>query len=237
MAADTPPLRTRSVLLFIVAGVMAVFFAIWTPLANDRAGSIFAFDQRCADFWKEYGADHGASTTWQLMKFLTDLGSVATMSMVALMGGVWQFSHRRRAFGTAWFAIVVGGAIMNQALKVELDRPRPPEPDRAVLETNASYPSGHAMGSVIGYGMLCYALLRQTRFPLRRTAIVMFFVVFTLGIGLSRVYLRAHWFSDVIAGYAAGLCWLSFWLAWIERRRSRKSEIRISKSETNPKPE
>ncbi len=45
------------------------------------------------------------------------------------------------------------------------------------------------MGSVIGYGMLCYALLRQTRFPLRRTVIVLFFAVLVAGIGFSRIYL------------------------------------------------
>jgi undecaprenyl-diphosphatase len=185
---------------------------------------MFAFDQQCALYWK----NHGVGWHWNIMVFLTDMGSVATMTMVALMGGVWQFSHGRRFFGSIWFAIVLGGAITNQMLKASAgrDRPDPPLRDRAVLEENESYPSGHAMGSAIGYGMLCYALLRQTRFPLRRTVIAVFFAVLVAGIGFSRIYLRAHWFSDVIGGWALGLCWLFLWLGWLEsRRRIRHGEL------------
>jgi undecaprenyl-diphosphatase len=204
--------------LFIASCVTGVFFLVWTSLAVGQ-GPLFQFDERCAQFWKE----HGIGWSWDLMVFMTDVGGIATLSMVAIMGGVWQFSHGRRAFGSIWFGVVIGGAIANLLLKTNLDRPRPPEElrDRAVLERNQSYPSGHTMGSTIGYGMLCYALARQTRFPWRRTLITLFFVVFVAGIGFSRIYLRAHWFSDVIGGYAAGLCWLCFWLGWIERRRGR----------------
>lgn len=218
-ATSSPSPRTRAVLLFIVSGVMAVFFAVWTWLAVGE-GPLFAFDLRCAEFWRI----HGVGWSWQAMVFMTDLGSVATQSMVAIMAALWQFSHGRRVFGTIWFAVVLGGAVGNMLLKTSLDRPRPPEQwrDRAVLENNQSYPSGHAMGSTISYGMLAYALLRQTRFPLRRTVIGVFFVLLIGGIGFSRIYLRAHWFSDVIGGYAAGLCWLCFCLGWIERRRGGK---------------
>jgi len=220
MSDPQAPVFNRHVLLFSIAALLAVLFPIWTWLALGD-GVLFDFDRECAAYWKA----HGVGREWDLMVMLTGLGSIATMSMVAVMGGVWQFSHRHRFFGTAWFLIVVGGALANQMLKVENDRSRPGEElrDRAVLETNQSYPSGHAMGSVIGYGLLCYALLRQTRFPLRRTVLVSFFVILVLGIGFSRIYLRAHWFSDVIAGWIAGLCWLTFWLAWLERRRLRLS--------------
>jgi undecaprenyl-diphosphatase len=118
-----------------------------------------------------------------------------------------------------WLVVVLGGAGANQALKVFFDRDRPPEPDRAVLERNKSYPSGHAMGSVIGYGMLCYVLVRQTRFSLRHVVLPVLFATLVGGIGLSRIYLRAHWFSDVIGGWAVGLCWVCFWLGCLEWTR------------------
>ena len=218
MSDSPPPVLNRYVWLFSIAAILAVFFPIWTWLALGD-GKLFAFDHACAAYWKE----HGVGWEWDLMVLLTDLGGVATMAMVAIMGALWQFSLRNRGFGRAWFAIVVGGAMANQMLKIPIDRERHEEflRDRAVLERNQSYPSGHSMGSVIGYGMLCYVLLRQARFPLRRTVILMFFVVFVLGIGFSRIYLRAHWFSDVIGGWVAGLCWLTFWLGWLERRRLR----------------
>jgi membrane-associated phospholipid phosphatase len=227
MIADpSPRIRTRAVLLFIVSAVMGVFFVVWTYFAVGQ-GPLFAFDQRCAEYWRE----HGVGWTWDVMVFMTDLGNVATQSMVAILAAVWQFSHGRRVFGTIWFGIVIGAGIGNVLLKTNLDRPRPPEEwrDRAVLERNESYPSGHAMGSTVSYGMLGYALARQTRFPLRRSILGLFFVLFIAGIGFSRIYLRAHWFSDVIGGYAAGLCWLCFCLGWIERkRRHHKTEVRAT---------
>jgi undecaprenyl-diphosphatase len=219
MTADSsPPIRTRAVLLFIVSGATAVFFAVWTWYAVGQ-GRLFAFDERCAEFWLA----HAGGWSWHVMVYMTDLGGIATQSMVAIMGALWQFSHGRRMFGTFWFWVVLSGAILNLLLKTGLDRPRPDEwlRDRAVLQQNESYPSGHAMGSTISYGMLAYAILRQTPFPLRRTLIGVFFVLLIGGIGLSRIYLRAHWFSDVIGGYAVGLCWLCFCLGWIELRRGR----------------
>src|ERR1043166_3977210 len=156
-----PPVANRHILLFSIAALLAVFFPIWTWLANGE-GALLEFDRECAAYWKE----HGVGRAWNLMVFLTDLGGIATMAMVAVMGGVWQFSHGHRFFGFAWFAIVVSGAAANQMIKIPIDRERPGEflRDRAVLERNQSYPSGHSMGSAIGYGMLCYALLRQTKF-------------------------------------------------------------------------
>ena len=59
-------------------------------------------------------------------------------------------------------------------------------------------------------------------------AIGLFFVLLIAGIGFSRIYLRAHWFSDVIGGYAAGLCWLCFCLGWLELRRRGQNPNRIS---------
>jgi undecaprenyl-diphosphatase len=215
------PTPSRALLLFLMSGVLAGFFVVWTSLAVGPDAALSDFDKQCANYWRE----HGIGRAWAFIVFLTDLGSIATMGMVAIMGALWQSSHRRRFFGAAWFAIVVGGGLADMTLKTALDRDRPPVPDRAVLESNKSYPSGHAMGSSVGYGMLCYALLRQTRFPFRRTVIALFFVVLVSGIGFSRIYLRAHWFSDVIAGYIIGLCWLSFWVAWLERRRLRRAGI------------
>jgi membrane-associated phospholipid phosphatase len=216
MTHEAPtPISNRAVLLFCAAAVLGVFFVFWTWLALDPAGGLDAFDLRVSEFWRQ----HAGAETRAANLLLTDLGGVAGNLVTALMGAVWQLSHGRRRFAAAWIAIVLGGGVLNQALKIGLDRDRPQDPDNAVVERNKSYPSGHAMGGAVGYGMVCYALLRQSRFPFRRTALVTLFVMLIVGIGFSRIYLRAHWFSDVIGGYAAGLCWLSLCVGLLERRR------------------
>jgi membrane-associated phospholipid phosphatase len=197
-----------------------LFFALWSWLVLDGK-AVPAFDLDCAKYWHDWGAAHRGP--WEYMVFLTDLGGVASMTLLPIMGSIWQTAIRRRTLAFAWLAIVIGGGLINQACKEIFDRDRPPESlrDRAVLESNKSYPSGHSMGSAIGYGMLAYALiLPQKRRPRRIVALVLMTGI-VLGIGFSRIYLRAHWFSDVVGGWTIGIAWLFLCLSWLERQRRR----------------
>jgi undecaprenyl-diphosphatase len=226
MIATEPPRPSRRPLVsFTLSGVLAVFFVAWTWLSAGQESALHHFDHECAEFWRDRDEQRGAE--WETMVFLTGLGSIPTMCVVAVMGALWQSSIGRRALGAAWLAIVVGGGLLNMALKTNLNRDRPPQEwrDRSVLERNQSYPSGHAMGSAIGYGMLGYCLLLQTRGRDRRLAVRLFLAVLIAGVGFSRIYLRAHWFSDVIGGYAVGLAWLFLWTGFLEQRRLRAEAV------------
>jgi undecaprenyl-diphosphatase len=66
------------------------------------------------------------------------------------------------------------------------------------------------MGSLVVYGMLAYLLVVfWTERRRTRLTIVLIAALLTVAIGVSRLYLGMHYFSDVVAGYAAGLLWLS----------------------------
>ena len=98
-----------------------------------------------------------------------------------------------------------GGAVLNAALKTIFHRARPTYATE-FQATSWSFPSGHAMDSLIVYGLFAYWLSR--RWPRGRAA---FFVATTLligAIGFARVYLGVHYLSDVLAGYSAGFAWL-----------------------------
>ena len=81
------------------------------------------------------------------------------------------------------------------------------------------------MGSLVGYGMLAYVLLalapRTRRF---QWLIVSGSALLIIAIGVSRLYLGDHYFSDVVGGYAAGVLWLSVCITGVEigRRRQRR---------------
>ena len=99
-----------------------------------------------------------------------------------------------------------GGALLNGALKLAFHRARPSYAAEFHV-ASWSFPSGHAMDSLIVYGLLAYWLgtrLREYR------AIVYIGAALLIGaIGYARLYLGVHFLSDVIAGYCAGFVWLS----------------------------
>jgi membrane-associated phospholipid phosphatase len=201
---------------FVAAVVLGGFFALWTWLVLGQQ-DIQSFDLTCATFWTEMATAH----RWGFMVYLTDLGGVATMILLTIVGAIWQESLKNRVVALGWIAAMVGCGILNSGTKNVFDRPRPPEEmrDRSVHETNRSYPSGHAMGSAIGYGMLAYCLCLWQTCRIRRVLILAVIVAVVLAIGFSRMYLRAHWFSDVIGGWGLGLTWLSLCLGCVESIR------------------
>lgn len=114
----------------------------------------------------------------------------------------------RRERTAAFLAVVsVGGAALDWALKLAFHRPRPALPWAAVLDT-FSFPSGHAMESLVCY--LGLALVVWCVFG-RQWGIIAIVLasLLVLLIGISRIYLGVHYFSDVVGGYAAGMCWVS----------------------------
>ena len=84
-----------------------------------------------------------------------------------------------------------------------------------------SFPSGHAMGSFVTYGFLAYLLTRVPRVDVPRRTAVAVLAVLVLLIGFSRIYLGAHYLSDVIGGYAAAAVWLTFCILVTDRTQRR----------------
>lgn len=156
-----------------------------------------------------------------LMAFMTHLGGVPFLGGVAAIGTFYQWRRGRNELAVAWLCIALGGGLLNYALKEIFNRPRPPEEmrDRAVHETNESFPSGHAMGSTIGYGLLGYMATMKRR-PRRRTLLILggLFLLVPV-IGFSRIYLRAHWFTDVVGGLLIGSAWLALCVGLFENWR------------------
>ena len=111
--------------------------------------------------------------------------------------------------------------LLNPTFKALFARPRPWFADPFVVEKHSSFPSGHSMGSMIFYSLVAY--LAVTLLPGRRGKVVLaaWLGLLVLLVGFSRIYLGAHWPTDVLGGYAAGACWVVLVivaLEWIRRR-------------------
>lgn len=142
----------------------------------------------------------------RLMAAITQLGnpSIVIPLTFIIFGLLWYFRQRQAAkiFGLN----CLGGAILSTGLKLTFSKTRPQLWSSQVTETSFSYPSGHALGSVVLYGFLAYLLANY--FPKLGKLIYGGAGLLIMLIGFSRLYLGVHWPTDVIAGYSVGFLWV-----------------------------
>lgn len=164
----------------------------------------------------------GASMVW-----LSALGSGWVPT--ALVGGVGVALAlaRFRLEGGVCIVGVTLGAALNGLLKVITGRPRPSPAlvDVMKIYNHDSFPSGHVVFFVEYFGFLLflsYVLLKRGR--LRNTLLTLFGVLIAL-IGVSRVYMGAHWPSDVLGAYLAGGVWLMVMISVYRRLKARQARL------------
>jgi membrane protein DedA with SNARE-associated domain/membrane-associated phospholipid phosphatase len=141
--------------------------------------------------------------TWldDVVKVVTHLGSSAVLVPVVFVTVVFLLSRRRITEGLVLLSGSVFTVIAVHVAKEAVDRPRPS--DSLVDTTNASFPSAHAAYSV-AYVAIAIALSHAFPRFVHRAVIVTAGIVLAAVIGFSRVYLRAHFLSDVLAGWGLG---------------------------------
>jgi membrane-associated phospholipid phosphatase len=153
----------------------------------------------------------------QVFRAISALGSPLVMITLAVGVAVFLVISKQGLMLEGWLLAFVGGFLLNNVLKHTIHRPRPHD---AGLYQSWSFPSGHAMVSLVAYGMLTYVLiLLGPRDRRAQVAIVCCATLLVLAIGFSRLYLGAHYFSDVVGGYAAGMLWLSACISGLEVTR------------------
>jgi undecaprenyl-diphosphatase len=148
---------------------------------------------------EELTIDLENDTVVEITRVVTDLGSLAVIApLVLILGGllIW----RRRGLE---LAVLVSGVVLTYAgvhiTKAAIDRPRPVQPLDAI--TGSSFPSGHA-AYAITYVVMAVIAARLLPGFASRAALVLGAIVLAAAIGLTRVYLRAHYWSDVVGGWA-----------------------------------
>jgi undecaprenyl-diphosphatase len=207
--------RTVPWLLAVVGVIALAVFAVLTVVVTTSptlAPDSRAF--RIADDLRAPWLDHAA-------RIVTALGLIAVVGPVLLLAAVLLIRRRHRARAAA---LVAGGAlawISVWIVKAAVDRARPPAP--LVHTSGQSYPSAHAANSI---GWLALAIALTVAIPTRagRAAAVAAGSLLAALVGLSRIYLRAHYASDVVAGVALAVAMYALAaigsLSWQARRDS-----------------
>jgi len=162
----------------------------------------------------------------QVFAVVTVLANTATLTLLAAVVALALFLRGRRWLALGWVVAVAGNGLLNHTLKQVVARVRPVHGGGLVIEDGFSFPSGHSSGSVVAYGMLAYLALRllpaRWHLPALLLAVATAFTV-----GASRVFLRVHFASDVIAGFASGSAWLAVCIASSELARWHRGRSRV----------
>ncbi len=154
--------------------------------------------------------------TTTFLTVFTTLGGGRALTAGGLIVAIYLVFKKRFDELLIYFTAMVGGSFLVFILKTAVHRVRPRTGITLIQIGGWSFPSGHAMMSIIFYGMLVYLIIRMMQsWKLKVLAVaVAGFMVFM--IGLSRIYLNVHYLSDVLAGYAGGLFWLTVSITGIE---------------------
>ncbi|QSE98256.1 phosphatase PAP2 family protein [Fulvivirga lutea] len=145
------------------------------------------------------------------MVAVTSLGSAtAYFFIIPVIGWILYRNDRTWAHSIEAFIILISSFLINLALKFYYGRLRPDESLQLILlrEGSLSFPSGHSMTSMAFYGFLIYLVWQYTQSKTKKVFFISALTLLILLIGFSRIYLGAHFPSDVLAGFAAGLIWL-----------------------------
>ncbi|MFJ7900111.1 phosphatase PAP2 family protein [Streptomyces sp. NPDC096198] len=197
VAAARPALWTAA------GGVVAL--GLLTLTVTGRGGAPFSAD---VDLLR-WATEHRPSAAVAMARAVTFTGTgVVPYALAVLAGLLAARTPRRRAPSVA---AAVGCLAAGQALRYGLmtleARPRPPRQDWLTQASGWSFPSGHATTSAITAGLLAVAVL--VRVPRAGAALAAAVVGWGVLVGLTRVYLGVHWFSDVLGGWLFALSWLS----------------------------
>lgn len=156
----------------------------------------------------QWASDYRSAATTRFFTFFTLVGTPVGLGLIVAAATLLLILKRRYRWVGYLLVTNVGGTLINLALKHHFARARP---DLTLALRGAdgySFPSGHAMGSMIVFASLAYlAIHAATRWRVR-SAFVALATSIILTIALSRIYLGVHWLSDIGAGLAVGALWV-----------------------------
>ena len=144
--------------------------------------------------------------------------------IVALGVMIWQnYRQEAQAFAVATLGILI---LVDRILKPFFDRNRPPKPRLVDGLSRHSFPSGHAAGNLVLYFYLSFVI--ATKYPKLKVYVYGLATAIAIAIGFGSVYTKAHWLTDVLAGYIFGYLWLMVSLGllkFLQRRSITKDEL------------
>ena len=144
----------------------------------------------------------------ELLHGISWLGKPLLLGVCIALGAVFVYRRGRQRLALFLAVTAIGGGLVDSAVKILVNRPRPVVETPLAHAFGKSFPSGHAMSSTVTYGALLLVFLPVV--PRRWRPVAYAFVVLLVGsICMSRLLLGVHFVSDVVGGLVLGLAWLA----------------------------
>lgn len=207
------------------------FFLVWMGVAAAvvlGAAALFAEMMEAMDAEEELGAFDtrlaqglAAGLPGQVLRVAgvaTHLGDPWTLTAIVALVTLALLWRRHPWLALGWVIACAGNGLLNQGLKQVFARVRPVHAHGYAVADGYSFPSGHTSGAVVVFGMAAYLAVRLLP-PRWHLPALLLAASLAYAMGASRVLLQVHWASDVLAGLASGLLWLTCCIVAIELGR------------------
>lgn len=204
-ASSDAALGARLLTAGVLAAVVAVPFLLLFVLVEDRWDPLRRLDQGVAQSLNDVAVRDPLLVS--ALRLVSDVFSPTAFRLVALVLVVvlWRRGLTRLA---VWVLVTVGGSgLVDEVAKLVAGRQRPVLDHPVATARGLSYPSGHALGSLVGVCVLLLVLLPVVP-PRWRRAARAAGVLVVLAVGAARVGLGVHYVSDVVGGWLLGAAWL-----------------------------
>lgn len=195
------------VLVGIFGGALFAFIGIAKMVFKEKKED---FDQNAFTFLSNRVSDINTD----VMQVFTFLGThtfliPANLALVAY----FLFIKRHRWYSIKVPVVALSSVLLMFILKLIFQRDRPLTPLLNAAK-GYSFPSGHALMSITFYGLMIFLVWQQNIKTWLKVTLTVLLALLINFIGMSRVYLRVHYASDVLAGFCVGLMWLllSIWI-------------------------
>ncbi len=193
---------------FVTIGFLAGLAAAWAFAALGRivlGGATQSMDETVL----RWVANLRTPFLDQVALDITSLGNIAVLIMVVSVASVFLFISRHRYSAYLLWIAVIGEEVINALLKDAYGRARPSVIPLETKVLTKSFPSGHAMASIVAYGAIALLVGRLADSGRMKRATWAVAALAIILVGSSRIYLGVHYPSDVIGGFLAGFAWLA----------------------------
>lgn len=165
---------------------------------------------------------HATAFVTRAMAGISDAHRPVAIDAMAALVVLLLWRRRERIWAAGFVAGVAGGFVTNTLLKLAFHRARPHFDDPLVVLNTFGFPSGHTLGATVFYGMLCAYVLPRLPTTSQKIGVAALALVMVALVAMSRMYLGAHFLSDVLAAFCEGVAWVATCVAAIAllQRRS-----------------